>query len=97
MTAIVKADVATVRRRALAIGGTLALTGCATLMNGTTQTISITSVPPGATATVYLASWGGGGLTADGSDEIRVLSRGEEKPVAVVTTPAEVTLRRSSS
>ena len=72
-------------------------TGCAAIMTGTTTTISITSMPPGATAAVYPAktiSVGWDDPRYDRTGATIVTGRSSDVPVAIVTTPDQLILSR---
>jgi len=72
------------------------LTGCALIMTGSTTTISITSMPPGATAAVYPAKT----ISVRYGDKDHaaaiVTRRSSDVPVAIVTTPNQLILSRHS-
>ena len=71
----------------VAIAGSL--THCASLINGTTQEVSITSQPPGATARIVVAD------KVENISNISEIPPGSVEGEKVVTTPATVELDRS--
>ena len=70
----------------------ISLSGCVSIMSGPTTTIDITSTPSGATATIYPAETRF--EVVEHNDTTYVVGRREEKPIAIVVTPAQLTLDR---